>query len=69
MKHYDDAYHPEIDAPLPASSGTTGGVKLLIVAGVLVSIMQGAFVASASTFGRVWPAADVVKIQLPPSNF
>jgi hypothetical protein len=65
----DDRYHPDIDAPLPASSNTTSGVKLLILLGVLVSIMQGSFVAGASPFGRVWPAADVVKVQLPPSNF
>lgn len=54
---------------LPASAGVSNGVKALIVAGVLVSIMQGLFVGFASPFGRVWPAADSAKIDLPPSHF
>lgn len=57
------------ERPLPVSAGTTIGVKLMIVGGLLASIMQGFFVAESSGFGRVWPAADVVKIQLPPSHF
>jgi hypothetical protein len=65
--------------PLPAHAGVTGGVKLLILLGLLVSIMQGLFVAFAAApvfklddpapFGRVWPAADSAKIDLPPSKF
>jgi hypothetical protein len=55
--------------PLPATAGISFGVKLLVVGGVLLSIMQGSFVAAASPFGRVWPAADSAKIQLPPKNF
>ncbi len=55
--------------PLPAHAGITNGVKLLIVAGVLVSIIQGLFVGLSSPFGRVWPAADSAKVDLPPSSF
>ena len=55
--------------PLPAHAGITNGVKLLIVLGVLVSIMQGLFVGLSSPFGRVWPAADSAKVDLPPSSF
>ena len=55
--------------PLPAHAGVTNGVKLLIVLGVLVSIMQGLFVGLSSPFGRVWPAANSAKIDLPPSTF
>ena len=64
----NDAYHPDIDAPLRPSTGTTWGVKICIVLGLLVSIMQGSFVVAASGVGRVWPAADSVKIELPPAN-
>ncbi len=46
----------------------TMGVKLLVVAGVLASIMQGLFVGCSSGYGRVWPAADSVKLELPPAN-
>jgi preprotein translocase subunit SecY len=55
--------------PLPAHAGITNGVKLLILAGLLVSIMQGLFVGLSSPFGRVWPAADSAKVDLPPSSF
>ncbi len=55
--------------PLPVTAGITNGVKLLIVGGVLLSILQGMFVGMSSGFGRVWPAADSAKIQLPPKTF
>jgi len=55
--------------PVPSTGTITMGVKLLVVLGVLVSIMQGSFVAFSSTFGRVWPAAASAKVPLPPSNF
>ncbi len=55
--------------PLPAGAGVANGVKMLVVLGVLVSIMQGMFVGLSSPFGRVWPAADSAKVDLPPSKF
>jgi hypothetical protein len=55
------------DRPLPASAGVSAGVKLLVVAGVALCILQGSFVAAASGFGRVWPSANSVNIQLPPA--
>jgi hypothetical protein len=55
-------------APPPASSAVSVGVKLLVVGGAVLSIMQGAFVAASSGFGRVWPAADSATIQLPPAH-
>jgi hypothetical protein len=67
MSH--SAYHPDVDAPLPAGASIANGVKLLVLLGILCSIMQGTFVAISSGFGRVWPAADSAKIQLPPKAF
>ncbi len=64
-----DSHGAHRERPLPASSATTLGVKLLVLAGLLASIMQGSFTVASSGFGRIWPAADVVKIQLPPSHF
>jgi hypothetical protein len=49
--------------------GITGGVLLLLLAGILCSAMQGTFVVMASPTGRVWPAADSAKIPLPPKTF
>jgi len=59
---------PAIDdqTPLPATSGVAFGVKVLVVGGMLLAIMQGSFVAASSGFGRVWPAADSAKAPLPP---
>ena len=66
----DEHALPDMSAePLPASGGISVGIKILIVGGVLLAIMQGSFVAAASPFGRVWPAADSAKIPLPPKNF
>lgn len=64
----DEPFDPKY-GPLPVSGGVTFGFKLLLIGGVFFSTMQGIFVVSASGFGRVWPAADVVKIQLPPPNY
>jgi hypothetical protein len=57
------------DQPIAVSAGIANGVLVLIVGGLALAIMQGFFVAESSGFGRVWPAADSVKVQLPPSNF
>lgn len=54
---------------LPASAGISNGVRVMLVAAVLLAIMQGAFVEISSDFGHVWPAADSAKIDLPPSTF
>ena len=53
---------------LPASADITIGVKLLLVAGILCSLMQGIFVHLAAPYGRVWPAEASTKITLPPSH-
>ena len=55
-------------APVPTSSGIGAGVRLLVLLGILIGIVQGSFVVAASGFGRVWPAADSVKIKLPPAK-
>jgi hypothetical protein len=54
--------------PLPASAGIAIGVRILVVGGVVLAIMQGSFVVGSSAFGRVWPAAASAKIELPPMN-
>ncbi len=78
MSHDPHAAHGAVHAShegahggraLPVSAGTTFGVKLMIIGGLVFSIMQGAFTVGSSGFGRVWPAEDVVKIPLPPSHF
>jgi len=56
------------DPPLPASAGVAGGVKLLVLLGLLAAVMQGAFVVASAGFGRVWPAADSGKVPLPPAT-
>ncbi|MEO7038492.1 MAG: hypothetical protein ABI186_00505 [Candidatus Elarobacter sp.] len=56
-------------APLGATGTITMGVKLLVVLGVLLSIMQGMFVGLSSGYGRVWPSEASTKIPLPPSSF
>ena len=61
----EGAEHP----PLPVTAGITWGVKLLIVGATVLSILQGLFVGLQSPFGKVWPAADSTKIQLPPKTF
>jgi hypothetical protein len=62
--HGAGAGHP----PLPATGGISFGVRLLVVGGVVLAIMQGSFVVGSSPFGRVWPAAASAKIELPPMN-
>ena len=56
------------DPPLPASAGISLGVRILVVGGVILAIMQGSFVVGSSPFGRVWPAAASAKIELPAMN-
>jgi hypothetical protein len=51
---------------LPASANITWGVRLLILGAILASIMQGSFVVKSSHDMHVWPAADSVKVPLPP---
>jgi len=57
---------PADSPPLPSTGGVALGVKILVIGGALLAIMQGSFVASAAGFGRVWPAADSAKANLPP---
>jgi len=52
----------------PGSIGITGGVLLLVLGAILLSIMQGSFVAGSSPWGRVWPSIDSTKIPLPPKT-
>ncbi|MBV8367794.1 MAG: hypothetical protein JO036_02505 [Candidatus Eremiobacteraeota bacterium] len=66
--NHDDAHDPFEGPLLPASADITIGVKLLLVAGILVSLMQGIFVHLAAPYGRVWPAEASAKITLPPSH-
>ena len=71
MTHDIHGAHGVVDPteqPLPVSAGVTFGFKLILIGGFLASLMQGIFVLRASPFGRVWPAADVAKVQLPPMN-
>jgi len=63
--------HGAFDAaepPLPATAGVTFGVKLLVLAGILVSIMQGVFTFVAAPYGRVWPSEASAKVELPPAH-
>jgi len=50
---------------LPATANAPSGVKVLIVLGAVVVIVQGFFVTSSSGFGRVWPSAASATIDLP----
>jgi len=52
----------------PATFEIPVGIRFLVVCAVAIAIMQGSFVAAASGFGRVWPAADSAKIVLPPAS-
>jgi hypothetical protein len=64
-----DAHVPASDTPvLPVSAGVAAGVKFLIIGGLVLAIIQGAFVEMSSDFGHVWPAADSAKISLPPAT-
>ena len=68
MSHDAHAAHGATDdhPPLPASAGIAPGVRLLVLGGLLLAIMQGSFVAASSGTGRVWPSADSVRVPLPP---
>jgi hypothetical protein len=62
MSHDLDSAHQ--DAEIPVSAGTPLYVQMLVLLALLIVFMQGAFVVISSTFGRIWPAADSVKIPL-----
>ncbi|MBV8152665.1 MAG: hypothetical protein JOY59_13975 [Candidatus Eremiobacteraeota bacterium] len=51
---------------LPASPDINWGVRLLIIAGILTSIMQGSFVVGSSGMMHVWPSIQSTKVDLPP---
>ena len=56
------------EPPLPATANLTWGVRIAVLLAILTSIMQGSFVAGSSKALHVWPAADTLKIELPPFN-
>jgi|GEM_PF-1824966 len=63
--------HVALDAsepPLPATAGVTIGVKMFLIGGIVLSIMQGAFTMGSSGYGRVWPAEASAKVELPPAH-
>jgi len=66
--NHDDSRDPFEGPLLPATADLTIGVKLFLLAGILVSLMQGIFVHLAAPYGRVWPAEASTKITLPPSH-
>jgi hypothetical protein len=55
---------PLEDRPIPVSKGLPGNVQMLLAIAVIVVFVMGAFVVISSGFGRVWPAADSVKVPL-----
>lgn len=55
--------------PHPGRLGMPRFALIFVVAAILCSVMQGSFVVSAAHWGRVWPATDSTKIQLPPKTF
>ncbi|MBV9263695.1 MAG: hypothetical protein JO324_05180 [Candidatus Eremiobacteraeota bacterium] len=67
MSHSNVAFDAA-EAPLPASAGVTMGVKVMLIGGILVSIMQGAFTMASSGYGRVWPSEASAKLDLPPAH-
>jgi hypothetical protein len=67
MSHGHGAFDAA-DPPLPATAGVTFGVKLLVLGGIAVSIMQGAFTMAAAPYGRVWPSEASAKVELPPAH-
>lgn len=59
------------EAHLPPLAGRVGiarGVLGLVLLVILCAIMQGSFVVSASSWGRVWPSINSTKLPLPPAN-
>ncbi len=55
--------------PPPGVLGMPRFALIFVLCAVLVSIMQGSFVVSASHWNRVWPSIDSTKIPLPPKGF
>ena len=56
--HSGDAAHDHVAWP----------VKLLILGGIVLAIMQGSFVVSSSHDMHVWPSTDSGKVELPAWN-
>jgi hypothetical protein len=63
VSNNDDHVTP--GAEVPVSAGIPSSARYLMVAAVLVIFIQGAIVVGASAFGRIWPAANSTKVQLP----
>ena len=67
--HHGSAPTPNEDLPLLTGRiGISRGVLGLVLLVILACIMQGSFVVSASSWGRVWPSIDSTKVPLPPAN-
>ena len=68
--HDTGHHHGEDELPYyPAGRiGITRGVLGLVLLTILAAIMQGAFVAAASPWGRVWPSMNSTTLTLPPAN-
>ena len=63
MSH--DDVHVLPDPDVPVSQGVPTSARLLMAGALLIIAIQGMFVVMASVFGRVWPAADSVRVNLP----
>jgi hypothetical protein len=63
MSDKDD--HVSADLEVPVSAGVPRSAQFLMACAVLIVFMQGAFVVIAAVYGRVWPALNSVKVQLP----
>ena len=59
---------PFDERPIPVSKGLPGLVRMLLLVAVFVAFVMGAFVVISSGFGRVWPAADSVKVPLSAAH-
>jgi hypothetical protein len=51
---------------VPVSQGIAGSMWIFLVFALLLILMQGGFVIGSAGMGHVWPAADSVKVPLPP---
>jgi hypothetical protein len=63
MSDKDD--HAILDAEIPVSAGVPAMARFLMAGAVAIVFMQGAFVVIASVYGRIWPALNSTKVQLP----
>jgi len=57
------------ELPLPGRVGIVRPVLGLVLVVILIAIMQGSFVVSAASWGRVWPSINSTKVPLPPPNY